>query len=511
MQSNEKVDKKRIAKNTLLLYVRMFVSMAVSLYTSRIVLNVLGVTDYGIYNLVGGIISVVAFLNSSMLSATQRFISYELGKGDAKKLNIIFCTSINIYVIICLIGILVGETIGLWFVNTQLVIPGERLVAANWVYQASILSLVVNFMSVPYNSLIIAHEKMSAFAYISIFEVLLKLAIALILLVITYDKLIVYSILVLVAGIIIRLCYSVYCKLHFEESRYSLFYDKTVFKELFAFAGWSVFGNMGFSFKDQISSIILNIFCGPELNAARGIGIQVNAMVSTFVNNFGMALNPQITKQYAAGNIEESRKLVFIGNRMSFFLLLLISLPIIINVDLVLNLWLGVVPSYSKAFVTISLIISMLYSISGCETTAIQATGRMKWFQIGIFIIMMGELPIAWIFLDMGFPPYSVMWPTLLSYTIAIIFRYWLLTIYVKGYSFKDYFIKVLYPCSLVSFFSYFICNFLKASSGSVIMLFISVILCLIVTTVIIFFLGINSNERALINLFISKHISRFK
>lgn len=509
MQSNEKADKKRIAKNTLLLYVRMFVTMTVSLYTSRIILRVLGVTDYGIYNLVGGIISVVSFLNSSMLSATQRYISYELGKGSVEQLNKIFCTSINIYILICLIGVLVGETFGLWFVNTQLVIPEERLVAANWVYQASILALVVNFMSVPYNSLIIAHEKMSAFAYISIFEVLLKLAVVFILLAITFDKLIVYSILVLFTGIIIRLCYSVYCKLHFEESRYRFFYDKTVFKDLFSYAGWSVFGNMGFSFKDQISSIILNIFYGPELNAARGIGIRVNAMVSTFVNNFGMALNPQITKQYAAGNIEESRKLVFLGSRLSFFLLLLISLPIIINVDLVLNLWLGLVPRFSKVFVTMSLIISMLYSISGCVTTAIQATGRMKWFQIGIFIIMMSELPIAWFLLNMGYPPYSVMWPTLLSYTVAIIFRYWLVTVYIDGYLFKDYFFKVLYPCSLVSFSSYFICIFLKVNSESIMMLFVSVISCMVVTAVMILFLGINSNERSLLIHFLFRHIKR--
>ena len=481
---------KRIAKNTLLLYFRMFITMAIGLYTSRIVLQTLGISDYGIYNVVGGIITMLSFLNAGMVASSQRFISYELGRNDIQRLKTVFCTSVSIHLFIALIAFMIAETLGLWFINTQLNIDAERMTAANWVYQCSILTFMVNVISVPYNSCIVAHEKMSAFAYISILEVTLKLAVVFLLWVLPFDKLVVYAILILIVSVLIRFCYTIYCKKHFEECIYHFEFNKSLFKKMFSFAGWSVVGNLGFSFKDQASNIILNIFYGTTLNAARGIGMQVSGIVNTFSSNFSMALNPQITKQYAAGNEEESQKLVYAGSRYAFYLLTLISIPVIINVDYILELWLGVVPEYASYFLILSMITSLLYALSGSVTTALQATGKIKTFQIGICILMLSELPMAYMLLYLGYPPYSVMYPTLLTYTIAIFFRFYLF--------------HILVPCSIVFLLCWITCHHICQYFETNLIAIVQTSLLSITTTLIIVFLfGMNKNER----MFIMKYI----
>lgn len=506
--SDTKTNNKRIAKNTLMLYFRMFITTIVGLYTSRVVLNTLGVADFGIYNVVGGIISMASFLNTAMVAASQRFLSYELGKEDNIRLGKVFCTSINIHATICLVAFVLAETVGLWFVNAKLVIPEDRLVAANWVYQASIVTFMINVMSVPYSSAIVAHEKMSAFAYISILDVTLKLLIVYLLLIIPFDKLIIYSILMVCVVTIIRLCYTVYCKRHFTECTYHIVIDKSLFMEMFSFAGWSIIGGTGFTLKDQLSNIILNLFFGPTVNAARGIGMQVTAHVKTFAHSFTMALNPQITIQYAAGNFEANRKLVYAGSRYTFYLLTLISIPVILNLDYILKLWLGFVPNYTAQFVIFSILISLLYALSECVTKAIQATGRIKWLQIGVSIIMLCELPMAWVLMELGYPPYAAMWPGLLTYFAAIFFRFYLIHKYVKGYRYREYFIMVVFRCLIVFSISYGLCWSLCNYSNSISGLVISLIVCLILTSSVIFFLGMYANERAML---INKTISLFK
>ena len=314
---------KRIAKNTALLYFRMLLTIIIGLYTSRVVLNTLGVSDYGVYNIVGGIVAMLAFLNAAMVASSQRFISFELGIGNLEKLKTVFCTSVSIHVLLAGIILLVAETVGLWFVNTRLNIPSERMEAANWVYQYSILTLILTIISVPYNSCIVAHEHMKAYAYVSIVEVFLKLLVVYLLQLGCFDKLVLYAMLMTIVAFIVRFIYVFYCKRHFSECIYHFIFNKDLFKEMFAFAGWSIIGNLGFSFKDQGSNIILNLFFGTAVNAARGIALQVNGIVSNFSYNFTMALNPQITKQYAAGNVEESAKLVYAGCRYSFYLSLI--------------------------------------------------------------------------------------------------------------------------------------------------------------------------------------------
>ena len=491
---------KRIAKNTLLLYFRMFVTMAVGLYTSRIVLNVLGVSDFGIYNVVGGIITLMSFFNVAMVQASQRFLSFELGSGNLERQKRVFCTSVNIHLIICGIAFLVGETFGLWFVNSKLNIPADRMIAANCVYQASILMFMTGGMSVPYNSSIVAHEKMSAFAYISILEVVLKLIIVYLLLVILFYKLIVYSFLMVLVGVVIPSCYVIYCKRHFEECHYHYVMDRKLFGEMFSLAGWSVFGNLGFSFKDQISNIILNFFYGTTVNAARGIGVQVATMVNTFATNFTMAINPQITKQYALGDIDASRKLVYAGCRFSFYLLSIVSIPIIINIDYILHLWLGLVPDFTSQFVILSIMTSLLYVLSSSVTTAIQATGKIKYFQIGICIIMLSELPVAWVLMELEYPPYAVLWPSLVTYMIAALFRFFIIKRYVEGYYYNEYVINVVLRSMFLFGISYMTCCWLFSEWPETFFFFIiSSAISAFISGLIFFTFGMYKSERIVV------------
>ena len=478
----------------------MFITMAVGLFTSRVVINELGESDYGIYNVVGGVITMASFLNSAMVASTQRFISFELGKGNVIRLNRVFCTYINIHAAIALISVILGETIGLWFVNTQLNLPEERMFAVNWVYQCSILTFVFTVISVPYNACIVAHEKMKVYAYISIFEVLMKLVIVYALLISPIDKLVLYAILLALVAIIVRFLYSVYCHRKFDACKYKFIFDRNLSKQMFSFAGWSVLGNMGFSFKDQISNIILNLFFGPTVNAARGLGIHVSSLINTFANNFAMALNPQITKQYAAGNLHESQELVYVGARLTFFLLSVISIPVIINIDYLLKLWLGIVPEYTSAFMILSILACLLYSLSGTVTTAIQATGNIKWFQIGVSIIMFSELPVAYMLLKLGYKPYFVMFPTILTYTIAVFFRFFLLRRMIPSYKLHTYLFDVVLRCILLFSISWSISQFIANNfTDNLFNLLVTFFSSFIVTVLLVLIFGLKNNERRML------------
>lgn len=500
MANETKLDKKRIVQNTGLLYVRMLLTMLIGLYTSRVILTVLGISDYGIYNVVGGIVYTLAFLNSAMAAASQRFISYELGIGNMGRLKRIFSTSVNIHMLIAFIIFIGAETVGLWFVNTHLNIEDDRMVAANWVYQFSIFTLMLSIWSVPYNSCIIAHEHMKAFAYISFFESVLKLIIVYCLSIGTSDRLILYGILVFIVTLLVRLCYGIYCKRHFEECSFHFVWDKGLFKDMFSFAGWSILGNLGFSFKDSFSNIILNIFFGTTINAARGIAMQVSSLISTFSTNFAMALNPQITKQYASGNVEDSRSLVYAGARYSFYLLMLITIPFLINSDYILWFWLGVVPEYTNIFIAFSLFTSLLHALSGTVTTALQATGNVKIFQIGLSILMLSELPIAYILLRAGMSPYAIMYPTLVTYTLAVFFRFYLLKRLIPSYDFTYYVFQVFLRSVLLFVVCYFLCDKLRSYfENSFFTMIVTAFMSLCIVVVAIYFIGITPIERVVV------------
>ena len=335
--SNTTENNKRIAKNTLLLYFRMLFLMAVSLYTSRVVLNALGVEDFGIYNVVGGVVAMFSVLSGSLSTAISRFITYELGKGNKENLNKIFSSAVTIQFGLAGIIILLAETIGIWFLNIKMNIPEVRMEAANWVFQFSILTFAINLISVPYNASIIAHEKMSAFAYISILEAVGKLTIAYLITISPIDKLIFYAILMCAVALVVRLTYGNYCKRHFSECTYHFSWDKLLLKQMFGFAGWNFIGASSAILRDQGGNVVINLFCGPTVNAARGIAFQVNNAVNQFVTNFMTALNPQITKSYASGDKEYMMTLIFQGARLSFYMLFLLSLPILVNTHYILT------------------------------------------------------------------------------------------------------------------------------------------------------------------------------
>lgn len=505
---NNAQNNKRIAKNTLMLYLRMFLIMAVSLYTSRVVLQTLGVNDYGIYNVVGGFVTMLAYLNSVFVDATQRFLSYTLGEGDKAKLRKVFTTATTIHIIIAGIILLFAETFGLWFVNTKLQINPDRMVAANWVYQCSVMTLLINIINVPHRACIVSHEHMHIYAYISIVEALLKLGIVFLLLALPYDKLIVYAILYLLASTVIPCWYSVYSIRHFDESKIGFGIERNVFKEMFAYAGWVLVGNLGFSFKDQLSNIIMNLFLGTAINAARGVAAQVNGILTSFANNFMMALSPQITKQYAAGNLEGSQKLVCAGARYSFYLMAVITIPVILNIDYILHLWLGVVPEYTGIFITITLIAADYYAATKTLTVAIQATGDIKWFQIGISAIMLLEIPMAYILLYFKYPPYYALLPAIATTIIGLFYRLFILKRKISSYNARQFIMDVFVKCSLLMLGSYLISLlFSRLFHESFLTLIITSVFSGLVSLAIIYFLGINQTERVYVNNFIRNKV----
>lgn len=423
----------RIAKNTVILYFRMLFLMLIGLYTSRIILKTLGVADYGTYNLVGGVVSMFTILTSSLSSAISRFITFELGKGNVDRLKRVFCTAVNVQVILGLIVIFFTETIGVWFLNTHLQIPSDRMVAANWVLQCAIASFVLGLLMVPYNATLIAHENMNIFAYISILEAVLKLAIVFALYISPYDKLITYAVLLFTVSCLIRWIYAFYCKRHYEECIYHYVYDKPLMKEMTGFAGWNFLGDGSWILNNYGVNILLNIFFGPViglvLNAARGIATQVDHIVQSFVNNFMTALKPQITKSYAAGNLEYMHKLIFAGAKYSFFLMMFFAIPICLETELILKLWLDVVPDYAVVFVQLTLLSSMCVVIGNTLITSVFATGKIRNYELVMGLMALSNFPITWIAFKMGASPVAA---------YIIYFCVYFTMIFVRLYMVKD-------------------------------------------------------------------------
>lgn len=493
---NTSENNKRIAKNTLLLYCRMLFLMVVSLYTSRVVLNALGVEDFGIYNVVGGIVAMFTVLSGSLSAAISRFITYELGKGNQDNLNKIFSSAVTIQLGLAGIIILLAETIGLWFLNTKMNIPESRMEAANWVFQFSILTFAINLVSVPYNASIIAHEKMSAFAYISILEAVGKLTIAYLIVISPIDKLIFYAILMCGVALVVRFTYGNYCKKHFSECTYHLIWDKHLLKQMFGFAGWNFIGASSAVLRDQGGNIVINLFCGPTVNAARGIAFQVNNAIQGFVTNFMTALNPQITKSYAIGDMNYMMTLIFQGARLSFYMLLLLSLPVMIDTHYILELWLHEVPKHTVLFVRLVLIFALSESISQPLITAMLATGNIRNYQIIVGGLQMMNLPISYLFLQMGMIPETVIIISIIISQFCLMARLILLKNMI-GVCIKEYVKKVWINVILVGCMSAIIPLWLESITNESFYRFIWLtITSVIITIVIELYVGCNANER---------------
>lgn len=499
--TNTSQNNKRIAKNTFILYVRLLFMMAVSLFTSRVVLNALGVEDFGIYSVVGGVVAMLNVLTGSLSAAISRFITFELGKRNFEHLKVVFSTAVSVQLILASLIFVVAEIIGVWFLNTKMNIPYDRLYAGNWVLQFSILTFIINLISIPYNASIIAHEKMTAFAYISIVEVLLKLMIVYMLCMSPFDKLIAYSCLLCIVAIIVRIIYGVYCKSHFEECRWHLIIDKPLLKQMLSFSGWNFIGASSAVLRDQGVNIAINLFCGPAVNASRGIAMQVNSAVNGFVLNFMMALNPQITKNYAIGNYSYMFTLIFQGARLSFYILFLLSLPVIINAPYLLKLWLGIVPDYTIIFVRLVLIFTMCESISKPLITVMLATGKIRNYQIVVGGLQMLNFPISYYLLKWGFTAEVTLITAICISFLCLLSRLYML----KGMinlSIKDFFYNVFMNILIVSILSSVIPYLVEKNLKSSFISFVGVsLLCFINSLIIMYFVGCSKKERSMINI----------
>lgn len=494
----------------MLLYIRMGVTLLVSLYTSRIVLNSLGVEDYGISNLVGGIVAMATFVTGSLASASQRFITFELGKGDRGVVKRVFATSLVIHIAIAALIIMLSETVGLWALNYKLNIPADRIVAANWVLQCSVLSFAVNILSVPYNALIISHERMDVFAYISILEAGLKLSCAFLLLYLPFDKLILYAILWLLAAIIVRTTYTLYCKKNYEESRVRFMeYDSVILKKMTGFAGYNFIEIAANIINKQGANFILNIFFGPVLNAARGISMQVNSIIDGFVTSFTTALNPQITKAYASNNRKYMLELVEKGSKYSFLLFLALVVPILVSTEGILKLWLKLLPDYVVIFVQLILIDSLIELMTRTFYTVISATGNIKMYQIIIGCFKLLNLPLCLLTLKILAPLPEYIYLVSILFTLLIIpLKFYFLGKEIE-FSKASYIKNVIAPCIVVAVIALAVpFYFFKTSNTEVFDIFRSAGISFLYGVIAIYLFGLDRKEKKVLKNFILEKIS---
>lgn len=502
--SDNSANNKRIAKNTLVLYVRMLFLMAINLYTSRVILEALGVEDFGVYNVVGGFVALFAILSQSLSTAASRFLTYEMGKGNKTQLALVFSSTLIIHIFLALIIIVLSEAVGTWFVNEKMVVPHDRLYATNWVFQFSILSFALNLITVPHNAAIIAHEKMSTFAYISIFEGLGKLLICYLVMESPIDRLIAYGFLMLVVHGLCRGMYYFYCIRHYEECCFKFVIDKKILKEIFGFASWNMIGSSASVLRNQGGNILINLFGGPVVNAARAIANQVLHAVNGFVQNFFMALRPQITKSYASGDRDYMMTLIFQGSRLSYYMLLIICLPILMSTDYLLHLWLKTVPDHTVLFVQLTMIFAMIESISVPLTSAQLATGKVRNYQIIVGGLQLMNFPVSYLILKTGGVPETILYVAIVLSLCCLFARLLMLRVNV-GLKVKDFLYHVILNLCLVSAFAIAPPLLVKTNNNSVFsFIFISTI-CVISTALSTFYIGCKKSERQfLLNKIIS-------
>lgn len=488
-----------------MLYFRMIFIMLITLYTSRVILNALGVSDFGIYNIVAGVVVLFSFFGNSMVAATQRFMNVAIGKNDNEYIQDVFSTSIISQIGLIAGVLLAGETIGLWFVKTQLDIPSERMDVALVIYHLAILTTCATLLRVPYNASIIANERMSFYAYVSIVEAVLKLLIVWILVWSEFDKLVLYSALLLAVNIIINAIYVLYCKRHFVSNKFILKTDKVLFREMATFSGWNLLGGISDIAYKQGTNIILNIFCGVALNAALGITNQIRAAVYSFVSNLQTAANPQIVKSYSMGDYVFYRSLVYRISKFSYFLMMMLALPIIANIDLILEVWLKNPPEYTNSFTILIMVFSMIDSLTGPLWVSMQARGKLKVYQIVICSCMLLNLPLTYLFLYLGFSPNSLLIVQIavliLTLSVRIAFAHYCLTISISSYlkEVVSPIIRVTIPSAILLYVIYcFTEGFTRLGISC---------MAVLPMAILTYTLGLRTNEKFHIKEFINKKI----
>lgn len=504
-------DNRRIAVNTGILYVRMLLIMAITIYTSRILLKALGITDYGIYNVVGSAVTLFSFLNSCLIPVTQRYLSIELGKRNYKRLNTVFNVSISIHVFIALVIVVLCETCGVWLLNCKMVIPADRLVAANWCFQLSLLGLVLSIISIPYNGLIISHEKMNAFAYISLVDVLLKLVICYVVDNFHSDRLILYGgVLIVVAQTLSQFLYWAYCNKKFQESKLCFVGYSALHKEILRIAGWGLFAHIPYAINTSLINMLLNMFFSPIVNAARGISVQVTSALQQFGTNLQTSVTPQITKSYAMNDYERMLFLIINSSRFSIYLLFIIVLPVYMRLEDILSLWLVEVPEYTSSFIRITIIGSFLTCLQTPLTVGLRSQGNIgkPFFWSGIAELFV--VPICYLFLLFEYSPTTVFIVQVVVELLVLVIRVYYCNILI-GLSISKYVWNALvYPFSVVivisgvSFLT--LSNISVSDTGFWYLLTVS-LFCIILSLIMICMLGLRKSERKKISEFVIKRL----
>lgn len=506
MEQDNSLKSSRIARNTLMLYVRMFVLMLVGLYTSRVVLHALGENDFGIYNVVGGVVAMFTIISGALNSAVSRFITFEMGKGNSGQLNKVYSTAVTIQLILALIVVVLAEPIGLWFIENEMTIDPARIPAAKWVLHFSLLAFVINLMSVPQMASITAHEKMSAYAYIGIMDGLLRLGVAFLILRSPIDRLVYYAALMAAVVLLVRMAYGIYCRLHFPECRYRPVFDRPLMKEMFSFAGWNFIGVTSGVLRDHGGNILVNLFSGPAVNAARGVAVQLNGAVQGFVTNFMTAVNPQITKSYASGDMDYLYPLLRRSSRMSFYLLFMIALPVIFNTEFLMQIWLKKVPEHSALFVQLFLVFALSESLSNPLITAMLATGRIRNYQLAVGGLQLLNVPVSYVCLKMGAAPEVTVVVAIIISQICFFVRLFMLRSMIgldMGRYVREVYLNVLVVAAVALAVPMLTCPHMPEGFGG---FCLSVAVCVISASLSIAFVGCRKDERkAMVNFIMKK------
>lgn len=493
---NSEIRTQRIAKNTIFLYLRMGLSLLVGLFTSRVILQTLGIQDYGIYNVVGGVVGMFALISGSMSSSISRFLTFELGRGDQERLRRVFATSVNVQLIMSIIVVIAAEIIGVWFLNHKMNIPEGRMDAANWVIQSSIFMFIIGLLMSPYNASIISHEKMGIYAYISIFDMIMKLLIVYALYLSPFDKLKSYAILLVIVSLLTTTINWIYCKRNFKECSYNLIFDKELFLQMAKYAGWGSVEGFAWTFNTQGVNILINIFFGVTLNAARGVASTIDNIVQQFVRNFMTALSPQVTKSYASGDIDYMHKLICMGAKYSYFLTLFFLIPLCFETKLILSLWLGIVPDYAVSFTQLSLATTICFTLGNTLIYGITATGDNKAYELVVGCLYLTIFPLTWVSFLCGLSPVSAYVVCLVVYVIILFAKIFVVCGKIEM-SVSDYITNVLLKAMKVTFFALLLpISVCFLQSDSVLRLFEIVIFGTLFTFFVIWTIGVNNSER---------------
>ncbi len=509
--SNNSANNKRIAKNTLLLYVRMLLLLVVQLYTAPIVLNALGVVDYGIYNVVGGVVTMFSFLGGMLASGSQRFLAFAMGKGDKQGLKQTFDTTVTIYLFFAIVAFVLLESVGVWFLNAKMNIPADRMEVANWVLQLSILAFLVNLVSIPYNAAIVAHEKMSVYAYISILECLLKLVVAITLQHVLFDKLIVYAVLICGIALLVRVIYQIYCRKYFEECRsYRFSWNMQTGKELLAYSGWNVIGYVANLSRQQGLNIVLNLFFGPMLNAAHSLAQQINGVLTQFINNFYVATRPQITKSYAANEVADMWRLVFDSSRLSFYLLMCLSIPLAIELDTILTVWLGIVPPYTVEITRLMIVSLLVETLANQVIAAYQAANKIRRYQLYSSTIILLNIPVSYILLRLT--PTSPVLPYIVSIGLSVLYIVSILWNAKKeiGLNLTKYIKQVMLRVVVIySIVMALVSSIISMLGPSLLRVLITILATLLFSGLVVWLIGLEANEKNYIKDIVKRKIFR--